>query len=169
MAGSVVANTFSRLVLVLIVTSYVASAAQSLEQAILARAVQAARKVSPEWTFIGAICNCPPLMDEEQGVAAGSWKLTDVASMIDVRVHTIATEEAATRFLSRQPRDAAPGWALVPYQAGDGATLGTAPDPRGFTQYAITMRRGRFLVFVSGRSKPTVERFANLLLEAVSN
>jgi hypothetical protein len=61
------------------------------------------------------------------------------------------------------------GWTVVPYEAGDGATMSTYPDPRGFTQYEMAIRKGRFLVMVSGRSKETIERFAKTLLTAISN
>jgi hypothetical protein len=56
----------------------------------------------------------------------------------------------------------------MPYEAGDGANLSTYPDPRGFTQYAMSIRKGRFLLTASGRSKEIVERFARILLTAAS-
>jgi hypothetical protein len=61
------------------------------------------------------------------------------------------------------------GWTVVAYEAGDGASMSTYSDPRGFTQYQATIRKGRFLVTVTGRSQETIERFAKILVTAVSN
>jgi hypothetical protein len=46
------------------------------ESAILRRAAAKVRNVEPAWHFVSAICNCPPLMDEQLGVAAGTWEQT---------------------------------------------------------------------------------------------
>jgi hypothetical protein len=157
----------------LVVTTQAASATQdSPENLILGRAVAASRTSEPEWRFIPAILNLPgPLTDEQLGAAGGSWeRSSDSSTYISVTVYTIATAEAATRWMSRQAHGAvANGWTVVPYETGDGATMSTYPDPRGFTQYETTIRKGRFLVTVSGRSKETIERFAKILVTAVSN
>jgi hypothetical protein len=141
------------------------------ERLILGRAMAASRKAEPEWRFITASFNAPPLMDEELGVAAGSWhRLSDPPENVQVRIHTIATAEAASRWLYRQAHgDVAKGWTVVPYEAGDGANMNTYLDPRGFTQYETAIRKGRFLVFVSGRSQETIERFSKNVVTAISD
>jgi hypothetical protein len=159
--------------LALIVAAQGVSATQdSPENLILARAVATSRRVEPEWRFTRSILNAPgPLMDEQLGVAGGSWEwLSDSSTLVGVTVYTIATAEAATRWLYRQAHgEVAKGWTVVTYEAGDGANMSTYPDPRGFTQYETTIRKGRFLVTVSGRSQETIERFAKILVTAISN
>ena len=141
------------------------------ERLILEEAVAASRKAEPEWRFVTAVFNAPPLTGEELGVAAGSWhRLSDPPENVHVRVHTIATAEAASRWLCRQAHgDVAKGWTVVPYEAGDGANMNTYLDPRGFAQYETAIRKGRFLVFVSGRSQETIERFAKTVVTAMSD
>ena len=157
----------------LVVTTQAAPATQdSPENLILGRAVAASQKSEPEWQFTPSILNAPgPLMDEQLGAAAGSWeRLSDSSTQISVIVYTIATAEAATRWMDRHARGAvANGWTVVTYEAGDGATMSTYPDPRGFTQCETAIRKGRFLVTVSGRSKETIGRFAKILLTAISD
>jgi hypothetical protein len=110
-------------------------------------------------------------MDEQLGAAGGSWeRVSDGSTRISVAVYTIATPEAAAGWLYRQAHgEVADGWTVVTYEAGDGANMGTYPDPRGFTQYETTIRKGRFLVKVSGRSEETIKRFAQILVAAISN
>jgi hypothetical protein len=155
----------------MVATSSGASVVQSPEHGILDRAVEAARNAAPEWKFIPSICSgCLPLIGEQEGVASGLWQVTNISSSVQVRVHRIATSEAAARFLSHQLDGGVyRGWTVVPYTAGDGATMSTYPDPRGFTQYELTIRKGIFLVFVSGISKTDLERFSQFLLEAFLN
>ena len=161
------------LLIALVVTTQAASASEdSPENLILGRAVAASRKSEPEWRFIPAILNAPgPLMDEQLGAAGGSWeRLSDRSTHIGVTVYTIATAEAATRWMDRQAHgEVAKVWTVVTYEAGDGATMSTYPDPRGFTQYQTAIRKGRFLLMISGRSKETIGRFAKLLLTAISD
>jgi hypothetical protein len=157
----------------LVVTIQSVSATQdSPESLILGRAVAAAQKAEPEWRFISGILNAPPLMDEELGAVAGSWTRSPDISLddVNVQVYSVATAAAATRFLYRQAHGGvAKGWTVATYQAGDGANMSAVSDPRGFTQYQTTIRKGRVLVMVSGRSKETIERFANILIRAISN
>ena len=125
--------------LVLVVTTQGASATQdSPERVILGRAVAASRTAEPEWRFVSAIVNAPgPLMDEQLGVAAGTWwKSWDESTATHVTIYTIATAEAADRWLHRHAHGgAAKGWTVETYEFGDGATMATYPDPRGFTRY----------------------------------
>jgi hypothetical protein len=154
----------------------------SPEKLILERAVAASRKAEPGWRFITATLNAPPLMDEQLGAASGSWykssddstgswyRSLDESTRVGVTIYTIATTDAADRWLYRHAHGgAAKGWTVVTYEFGDGATMATYPDPRGFTQYQTTIRKGRFLVVLSGRSQETIERFANVLIAAISN
>jgi hypothetical protein len=161
------------LLIALVVTTQVASATQdSPENLILRRAVAASGKAEPEFRFVSAIVNAPgPLMDEQLGVAAGSWyKSLDESTGVHVSIYTIATADAADRWLYRQAHsEVAKGWTVVTYEFGDGANMATSPDPRGFTQYQTAIRKGRFLVMLGGRSKETIERFANILITAISN
>jgi len=172
------------LLIALVVTTQAASATQdSPENLILRRAVAASGKAEPEFRFVSAIVNAPgPLMDEQLGVAAGSWyksldestgswyKSLDESTGVHVSIYTIATADAADRWLYRQAHsEVAKGWTVVTYEFGDGANMATSPDPRGFTQYQTAIRKGRFLVMLGGRSKETIERFANILITAISN
>jgi hypothetical protein len=140
------------------------------ENLIVRRAVAASRQSNPDWRFISAVVNVPPLMVEQLGVAGGLWeRLSDSSTRVNVTVYTVATSEAAASWLYRQAHgEVGKGWTVVPYEAGDGANLSTYPDPRGFTQYATAIRKGRFLLMASGRSKEIVDRFAQILLAAAS-
>src|SRR3954452_624300 len=144
----------------LVLTIQGASATQdSPERLILGRAVAVSRKAEPEWRFISAILNEPgPLMKEQLGAAAGSWeKQSDPSTQVFVTIYTIATGDAAERWLYRQSHgEIAKGWTVVTYEFGDGANMATYPDPRGFTQYETTIRKGRFLLKLSGRSQKTI-------------
>jgi hypothetical protein len=160
------------LVLLLVCPSHTRLAAQGTpEELILQRAVAAIQTTEPEWTFTTAVCNCFELMKEDRGIAAGSWqKPSDESTLVLVRVDAISTAKAAARWLSRQSRPRArDGWTHRLYPMGDGATMDTYADPRGFTQFSLIVRKGRFLVTLSARSEETVRRFANVLLTAASN
>jgi hypothetical protein len=140
------------------------------ESAILRRAAANIQNVEPAWRFVSAVCDCPPLTDEQVGVAAGSWQQpgdgTSIRS-ISVRVHAIGNPQAASQWIDRathmnvQPD----GWTIAGYDLGDGAYTATYQDGR---RYEVNFRKGRFLGFVSGESKVDVERFARHLLAAIA-
>jgi hypothetical protein len=132
------------------------------ENRIIRRASAASQRTNPEWQFVPAVMNVGPLVAEQEGVAGGFWELlSDSSTRVSVVVYTVATAEAAASWLYRQAHgEVAKGWTVVPYDAGDGANLSTYPDPRGFTQYQAAIRKSRFLLTVSGRSKEIVDRFA---------
>jgi len=140
------------------------------ENRIIGRAIAAIQRTNPEWQFIPTVMNAPPLMVEQLGVAGGFWEqLSDSSTRVSVTVYTVATAEAAASWLYRQAHgEVVKGWTVVPYEAGDDANLSTYPDPRGFTQYAAAIRKNRFLLMVSGRSRELVYRFAQILLTAAS-
>ena len=139
-----------------------------LESAILRRAAANIQTVEPAWRFVSALCNCPPLGDEQVGVAAGSWEQpasgTSVGS-ISVRVHTMANAQAASQWIDRATHRNADGWTVAGYDLGDGGYAATYHDGR---RYEINFRKGRSLGFVSGEGKVDVERFARYLLTAIS-
>jgi hypothetical protein len=149
---------------------HVAAAQDSPEALIVRRAMAASRQAYPDWAFVPAIMSAPPLIAEQLGVAGGIWdRASDPSTLVSVTVYTIASPEAAASWIYRQAHgEVSKGWTVVQYEAGDGANLSTYPDPRGFTQYAIAMRKGRFLLMASGRSKQIVDRFAQILLAAAS-
>lgn len=140
------------------------------ENRIIRHAIAASQRTNPEWQFVPAIMNVAPLMVEQVGVAGGLWELSsDPSTRVSVIVYTVTTVEAAASWLYRQAHgEVAKGWTVVPYEAGDGANLSTYPDPRGFTQYQAAIRKNRFLLTVSGRSKEIVDRFGQILLTATS-
>jgi hypothetical protein len=165
-------RTAVALVVLVATTQGVPATQDSPENLVVERAVAASRKSEPEWRFIPGILNSLGLlMDEQLGAAGGMWeRLPDESTSIFARVYAIATAESAARWMDRQAHGKAPkGWTVLTYEAGDGATMSTCPDPRGFTQYEATIRKGRFLVLTSGRSKKNVELFANILVAAVAN
>jgi hypothetical protein len=165
------------------VTTHGASATQDLpEDLIFRRAVAASQEAQPEWRFTRTIVKASPLMDEQLGVAAGSWikasdewvrdrlKSTDEPMWVYVRVYTIATEEAADRWLFRNvPGGVGRGRNVEPYEIGDRATMATYAGPKGITQYETWFRKGRFLVTLKSRSKENIETFAKIVIAAISD
>src|SRR5262245_51319629 len=111
----------------------VASAPQDShpEQLILARAVAAIHNAEPEWRYIGGVCTCPKLMREQLSVAVGTWdrSLNRSPDHIDVKVYSIATAEAAARWIYGLAHgNAAKGWSVTDYNLGDIATMATYFD-----------------------------------------
>ncbi len=160
--------------LVVLLTAYEnASALQDKpENLILSRAVAAIHRAEPEWQAIGGVCSCPTLMDEQLGVAVGTWKrsLSGSSAAITVTVFSIATAEAAARWIYGQAHgNVASGWTVTDYNLGDDATMATYFDTsRGLSYYEITVRKGRFLASINGQSRDTVERFAPFLVTEMS-
>jgi hypothetical protein len=86
-----------------ILTTQGSAAQDAPEHSILRRAVAASQKAVPEWQYIPAIWNSPPLLDEELGVAAGLWRRqSDTTAPVNVSVHAIASAGAAARWLNRR-------------------------------------------------------------------
>jgi hypothetical protein len=112
------------------------------------------------------------LIDEELDVSGGGWHRADtgLAQGVHVMVYRFATEKAAAQVILGQPRGAlAPGWAVTPYDLGDGGNIASYRDNyRNVIQYSLSFRKGRFLAILTGRSRPDVERFARLVLAAMS-
>lgn len=109
-------------------------------------------------------------MDEQVGVAAGSWQQPgDGGSLhtIAVRVHAIANPQAASHWIDHatQTNIRTDGWTITGYKLGDGGYAATYQDGK---RYEVNFRKGRFLAFVSGESKTDVERFARFLLAAMA-
>jgi len=61
------------LAVALLAASRVSATTDSPETSILGRAATAILKAEPKWRYSEAICTCPPLMDEQLGVAVGTW------------------------------------------------------------------------------------------------
>jgi hypothetical protein len=57
------------------------------------------------------------------------------------------------------------GWTVANFELADGAYLGTYRQDERFD---LTVRKGRFIAFVGGESKPDLERFAKYVLAAIS-
>jgi len=162
---------------VLIVTAFpphrVAQAARinqpDNESMILRRAAANVQRVEQEWRFLSTICNCPPLMHEQTGVASGIWDQPGTGTSIRtiaMRVHAITNVDAAARWIDRTIREniVADGWRISRYEFGDGGYTATYRDGK---QYEDTFRKGRYLGFVSGESEGDVHRFASYLLAAI--
>jgi hypothetical protein len=142
------------------------------ESAILSRAATAVRKAEPAWRFISAIVNAPPLMAEQLGAAGGGWYRSpdDLSTGVNVVVYRISTPEAAAGWLYRRAHgEVATGWIVAPYDLGDGANMATLVDPSLPTTYNLSIRKGRYLAHIAGRSKDTVERFAQFVLAEMSD
>jgi len=149
------------------------AAQENAEVSILKAAVAAARKAEPDWKFEGTMINAPgKLIDEELGVSGGGWYRADTGldQGVHVMVYRIATEKAAAQFILGQARGAvAPGWTVTPYDLGDAGNIASYRDNyRNVVQYNLSFRKGRFLAILTGRSSPDVERFARLVLAAMS-
>ena len=87
---------------------------------------------------------------------------------VTVRVHQISTVEAAAGFLYRQAHgEVHKGWIVTRYELGDGANMATFVDPALPTMYNLTFRKGPFLAHLGGRSKESVEHFAEFVLAAM--
>jgi hypothetical protein len=142
------------------------------ESLILRRAASAVKKAEPGWRFLSAFPNVPPLVDEQLGVAAGGWyrSLDDLSMGINVMIYRISTVDAAAGWLYRQTHGGVTKeWIVTSYELGDGATMATYVGPLNPTQYSLWFRKGRFLAKVDGRSKDSVEHFAQILLTEMSD
>jgi hypothetical protein len=142
------------------------------ERAILRRAASAVQKAEPAWRFIGGFLNAPPLMDEQLGAAAGGWyrSLDDLSTGVSVVIYRISTTEAAAGWLYRQAHGGVTKeWTITSYELGDGANMATYVGPFNPTQYNLDFRKGRFLAHLGGRSKDSVEHFAQILLAEMSD
>ncbi len=139
------------------------------ENQILLKTAAAVLKVEPHWTHSVNVCSdCPPLTDEQLGVASGSWHpRNDDRDLVTVNVHRMRTAAAAARYRDVALRNVHKGWTTKPYDAGDGAVLATYPDSRGFTQYQLTVWKREFLIVISARSQERLAQFIQFVLEAV--
>jgi hypothetical protein len=154
----------------LVVGIVLAAAEYEPAYALLDRAAAALRGAEPEWEFIHATTmNVPKLLDEELGVAGGSWRRTgehgeDVH--VSVMLHRVSTEQAIARWMSDNLRRVRNDrWVLSPYNLGDRGTLAIMDDTyRQVTWYQLSFQRGRFLASVNGQSKGDVERLARYVL-----
>ena len=110
-------------------------------------------------------------MDEQLGAAAGGWYLSldDLSTGVSVMVFRISTAEAAAGFLVHEAHGGvAKGWTVTSYEMGDGANMATYVDGTLPTQYQMSIRKGRFLARIHGRSRDTVERFAQFVVAEMS-
>jgi hypothetical protein len=142
------------------------------ESAILRRAASAVQKAEPAWRFIPGILNSTPLMDEQLGAAVGVWyrSLDDESTRVSVVIYRISTAEAAAGWLYRQAHgEVAQGWIVTRNEVGDGANMATLVDPSQPRTYNLSIRKGRFLARIGGRSKDAVEHLAQFLLAEMSD
>lgn len=142
---------------------------ESPENALIKRVAARLRQVQSSWQFVGGICTCPPLMEEQEGIAVGGWyhgtrgHLKEIAH---VTVYRISSAEAASRWLDGFIHGgAAEGWMVEAYNLADEACLSTYGDS---ARYTITFRKGLFLVTVSGASRRNVELVARHVLVEVA-
>jgi hypothetical protein len=122
--------------------------------------------VEPEWRFIAGICNCPALMPEQVGVAAGLWQRPgDEHASISMRIHTIADAEHAARWMAERADFHPDGWTTATYPVADGGYMSRYRDD---SRVEITFRSGPLLLFVSAGSEADAKRFAHYLLVSVT-
>jgi hypothetical protein len=154
----------------LVITTQGPSATQeSLEQAILSRAVASIRNAEPEWQFAAVVVNAGPIMDEQLGVAAGHWYKVVEAGGVIAWIYRIATEEAAESWVLQLGHGLdVKGLKIQPYGLGDRAIIATYVNSR-FTQHVLWIRKGKFLVKLDSVSKEHIEQFAKSLIAAISN
>lgn len=147
---------------------------ESPERQILARAVRALRDADPEWEYSFSFCTCTLEIEELVGVAIGTWRRRPVVApsseAVTVSVYTLATTEAAARWIDAQRRGTkvAKGWTITPYRLGDGANMDRYIQ-KDYVQYTLTVRKGRFIAAITAKSKDLAETFARLLLREMSN
>jgi hypothetical protein len=138
--------------------------------ALLERAAAALRGTEPQWEFIAAtFMNVPKLLDEQLGVAGGSWRRRGERGEdvhVSVTLHRVSTEEAIARWMSDDLRRVRKDrWVVMPYELGDRATLAIMDDTyRQVTWYQLSFQRGRYLASLNGQSKKDVERLARYVL-----
>jgi hypothetical protein len=149
-----------------------AKPAQSLKS-IVDEATSEMRRNEPSWVFLGGICNTPPLLDEETGLACGIWKVgsrPDSPHVASVSLHQVRTAQAVSRWMKDRATRASPGWVVVPYDLGTsvnfGAYLATLPNP---PSVQITFGKGRYIVAVNGTSRENVDRVARVLLRQIAD
>jgi hypothetical protein len=164
----------------LAVTSHVSLPAKQIvanqtppKTGILRSAAAKIEKVEPDWRFFSGVCNFrAPLLNEQVGVECGLWEPRGEPqagpAAIAVRLHIVASEDAASRWIDRQRREGrlADGWTAADYDLADGARIATSLDGRRFS---IDVRKGRLLINVSARTKNDVERCAKFLVAVVSD
>jgi hypothetical protein len=171
-------NAWRRTMCLLMLTAQIVTAPasftraqMSLESAILRRAAATIRKMEPSWKFTSGICNCPPLMKEQVGVAVGSWQQQSVDASqprtVLVRIHRSENAEAAAQWLDRHAHGRLPeGWTIGTYDFADGATMSQHAEP---PRFELCFRKGQFLGFVSAESKADVEWFGRHVFAEVAN
>ena len=81
-----------------------------------------------------------------------------------MEIYRISTTDAAAVWLYRQAHGGVnKEWTVTSYELGDGANMATYVGPINPTQYGLYFRKGRFLAHLGGRSKDSVEHFAQIL------
>jgi hypothetical protein len=132
---------------------------------ILNGAVAELLTAEPSWRFIGGICSCPRLIDEEESVTVGTFKREVRGEMREVAalaVYQISTVNAASLWIEAYGKGhVASGWTVTPYNLGVPSFLSTFRD---HTRYTITFAKGRSLVIVSGASMRDIDQVARCLL-----
>jgi hypothetical protein len=144
--------------------------APNRSEQILNGAVAELLTAEPSWTFIGGICSCPRLMDEEESVAVGTVQREVRGQMREVAalaVYQISTVNAASSWIEDYGKGhVASGWTVSPYNLGVPSFLSTFRD---HTRHTITFAKGRFLVIVSGASTRDIDQVARCLLRQTEN
>jgi hypothetical protein len=130
------------------------TAPDRIETTSIRRAVASIKAADPGWTFIGGICDCPPLMDEQRGVDMAVWERAGGAERerVTVMVFRIAQPEPAARWLDRVRQGrVADGWTPASFDLADQAVLSGYEDGK---QFDLVFRRGALLTKVHANSRP---------------
>jgi hypothetical protein len=151
----------------LFVTAAQTTAPPPIETTSIRRVVERIKTADPSWTFIGGICDCPPLMDEQRGVDMGVWERASGSAKerVTVMVFRIAQAEPAARWLDRvRQGTVADGWTPAAFDFADEAVLSRYDDGK---QFDLIFRRGALLSKVHAISQARAVEFANYLLTQI--
>jgi hypothetical protein len=140
---------------------------QQSDRSILNDAVTVLRKEEPSWTFIGGVCSCPPLINEQESVSVARIEDRQGREIAGITVFQISSSEVASTWLKNfSSRQVAPDWTVAPYDVGAPAYISTY---RNGERFEIHSGRGRFLLEVYGPSRQEIDRIAKYLLQVIKS
>jgi hypothetical protein len=118
------------------------------------------------WQWVPAIDNRPgPFVKSEQRILVGSWVRRNDGGQVSVSIYAVDSLEEAEQWLALHEKGAK-DWTIKRYSVGDGGWR--AEHPTG--QVAISLRRRLYVITVSSKDAPLVERCARqivLYLDAI--
>lgn len=158
-------NAVIALLLALVSPQMFSVAQGSADSEVIRRLADSAPVLEPYWRYVGGVCSCPPLLDEQLGVSVASFERKrdrGGLELVEIEVYSVSSTEAASRWIRRFGDGSTPAdWRIKPYRLGDEAFLATSPDGKSL---GLTIRTGSLLIQVHGESLGSVERFARHVL-----